>query len=55
MKKNLLKIASLALAARAIVGFAACGETGKNVKVLKEIELTAEEYAFAIKKGTKNS
>ena len=51
MKKNLLKIASLALAATAIVGFAACGETGKNVKVLKEIELTAEEYAFAIKKG----
>lgn len=51
MKKNTLKILSLALAATAVVGLASCGESGKPVKVLKTIELTAEEYAFAIQKG----
>lgn len=51
MKKFVLKIAAFVLSALALVGVAACGETGKKVKVFKDIELTAEEYAFAIQKG----
>ena len=51
MKKALLKIAAFVVSAVALIGSAACGATGKNVKVLKDIELTAEEYAFAVQKG----
>ncbi len=54
MKKWLAKICAAALAIVACVAsFAACNapaDTSKNVKVLKDIALTSEEYAFAIKK-----
>lgn len=50
MKKTL----SVLLAAAAIFGcfaFASCADRSENVKVFKELELTAEDYAFAVKKG----
>ena len=54
MKKWLAKICAAALAIVACVTcFAACGQnddTSKNIKVMKDILLTQEEYAFAIKK-----
>lgn len=54
MKKWLAKICAAALALAACVTcFAACNkpaDDSKNVKVMKEIALTSEEYAFAIKK-----
>jgi hypothetical protein len=42
------------LASAAIFGcfaFASCADRSENVKVFKELELTAEDYAFAVKKG----
>ena len=50
MKKTL----SVMLASAAIFGcfaFASCADRSENVKVFKELELTAEDYAFAVKKG----
>ncbi|MFQ9422750.1 MAG: transporter substrate-binding domain-containing protein [Christensenellaceae bacterium] len=50
MKKTL----SVLLASAAIFGcfaFASCADRSENVKVFKELELTAEDYAFAVKKG----
>ena len=50
MKKTL----SAMLASAAIFGcfaFASCADRSENVKVFKELELTAEDYAFAVKKG----
>lgn len=50
MKKTL----SILLASAAIFGcfaFASCADRSENVKVFKELELTAEDYAFAVKKG----
>ena len=53
MKKLLATIATLAVtavAATAAFGFSACGNSGKNVKVI-DIELTTEDYAFGINKS----
>lgn len=50
MKKTL----SVLLASAAIFGcfaFVSCADKSENVKVFKELELTAEDYAFAVKKG----
>ena len=50
MKKTL----SVLLASAAIFGcfaFASCADRSENVKVFKELELTAEDSAFAVKKG----
>ena len=50
MKKTL----SVLLASAAIFGcfaFASCADRSENVKVFKELELTAEDYEFAVKKG----
>ena len=50
MKKTL----SVLLASAAIFGcfaFASCADRSENVKVFKELELPAEDYAFAVKKG----
>lgn len=49
MKKLFATLAAVALTAVSAVAFAACG-SGEKVSV-KDIELTSEEYAFAIKKG----
>lgn len=49
MKKTLITLLSAVLVALAAFSFAACGG-GKKVKVI-DIELTEEEYAFAIQKG----
>ena len=48
MKKLFATLAAVALTAVSAVAFAACG-SGEKVSV-KDIELTSEEYAFAIKK-----
>ena len=48
------KTLSVLLASAAIFGcfaFASCADRSENVKVFKELELTAEGYAFAVKKG----
>lgn len=50
MKKLLAIVLSSAMLVASVVAFAACGNTVK-VKVYSEIELTAESYAFAVKKG----
>ena len=50
MKKSVLAIAAAALAVTCAVSMTACS-SGSPVKVLKDIELTEEEYAFAIAKG----
>lgn len=50
MKKTL----NVLLASAAIFGcfaFVSCADKSENVKVFKELELTAEDYAFAVKKG----
>lgn len=39
-----------AVAAFATIGMASCGKTGEDVKVMKDILLTEEDYAFAIAK-----
>ncbi len=54
MKKNLLKIASLALAATAIVGFAACGETQTKYVANPITGIEVEEYGFAVGKNSTN-
>ena len=54
MKKNIFKAIALTVAATACMGiFAACGETATDTDALKviDIELTQEEYAFAINKN----
>ncbi len=49
MKKFLATILA-AVAAFATFGFASCGDKSEDVKVMKEILLTEEDYAFAIAK-----
>ena len=49
MKKSVLAIAAATLAVTCAVSMTACNN-GSPVKVLKDIELTEEEYAFAIAK-----
>ena len=50
MKKIIGIILALAIIVSCVAVFAACNK-GENVKVLKDIELTAESYAFVVKKG----
>ena len=51
MKKWLAKICAAALAVVAcFTCFAGCNKDDKNVKVMKDILLTEEDYAFAIAK-----
>ena len=50
MKKALIALATLTVAATAACSFTACGKS-ENVKVLDTIELTAEDYAFGINKS----
>lgn len=49
MKKKVFALAASVVVAAAAVGMTACGNT-VGVKVFAEIELTSEEYAFAINK-----
>ena len=49
--KKILATVMATIAAVATFGFAGCGSSkGKDVKVMKDIYLTAEDYAFAIAK-----
>ncbi len=50
--KKLIAMTLAAVAAFATIGFASCGskEEDKNIKVMKDILLTEEDYAFAIAK-----
>ena len=49
--KKILATVMATIAAVATFGFASCGSSkGKDVKVMKDIYLTAEDYAFAIAK-----
>lgn len=48
--KKVIAGALAAVAAFATIGMAACGGSGENVKVMKDILLTEEDYAFAIAK-----
>ncbi len=51
--KKLIAMTLVAVAAFATIGFASCGnknEEDKNIKVMKDILLTEEDYAFAIAK-----
>ena len=50
--KKILATVLAAVAAFATLGMVACNkdDTSKNVKVMKDILLTEEEYAFAIAK-----
>ena len=50
MKKKIFAIAAATLATTCAVALTACSG-GAPVKVLKDIELTEEEYAFAISKN----
>ena len=50
MKKFIAIIMALAIIVSCVAVFAACNK-GEKVKVIKEIELTAESYAFVVKKG----
>ncbi|MBP5242412.1 MAG: transporter substrate-binding domain-containing protein [Clostridia bacterium] len=50
MKKKLLALAAMIVASIMLFSMVACN-SGAKVKVLKDIELTSEEYAFAIQKG----
>ena len=49
MKKALIALATVTAAATALCSLAACTEPGQKVKVI-EIELTTEDYAYAINK-----
>ncbi len=51
MKKIIAIILAIATVLGCMFAFAACGNKGEKVKAYAEIELTAESYAFVLKKG----
>ena len=51
MKKILAITLCAVMLLTSVLAFASCGETKSKVEVFTEYELTAESYAFAIKKG----
>lgn len=51
MKKLLAIILTMVTALCCCFAFTACGNNAKKLKVYSEIELTAESYAFLVKKG----
>ena len=56
MKKVIKLVTALCLAAIMVVAAVACGNNSSKEKVkLIDIELTQEDYAFAVKKGNENS
>ena len=51
MKKALLSVAACAMSAACLISASACsGNSGAKLKVI-DIELTSEEYAFAVSKN----
>ncbi len=50
MKKIITATAASVLAVLTAFSLAACNKNGEKLKVLKDVELTSEDYAFAIKK-----
>lgn len=53
MKKLIVSVIAVVLVLSCVLAFAACGETSSAEKkvAVKDIELTAESYAYLIKKG----